>query len=915
MSVHKSSLGLKRRFTQGEVDPYDMVEWSKRDARIKHEDGSDAFYQPDVEFPNSWSDTAVNIVAQKYFRGTMDTPQREVSLKQVINRVVDTITAWGDQDDYFEDVEEREAFRAELKYILMTQRAAFNSPVWFNIGVDGVPQQASACFILSVEDNMESIKEWWAQEADIFRGGSGAGTNLSNLRGSMELIGGSPNTSSGPLSFELAADSQAGAIKSGGKTRRAAKMVILDADHPDIEEFIGCKVEAEEIARVLEATGRFNLDIDGKHSGWIPYQNANNSVRVSDEFMRAVEDDLAWNLLARVDGAIVKTLQARNLMRQIAQAAWDCADPGIQFDATINDWHTTPSAGRINASNPCSEYMHLDNSSCNLASLNLLKFAGSDGGFDIEAYTHTAKFIFVAQDILVGNADYPTAKIGQVSRDYRQLGIGYSNLGALLMSWGLPYDSDDARDVAASLTAILTGASYLASTKMADRLGSFAGFEKDRHAMLMVLNKHLGAAKELKERYSADQLELAVTAVDVWSSVCTQAELHGVRNAQASVLAPTGTISYMMDCDTTGIEPDLGLVKVKKLVGGGKINIVNQTVEAALSRLGYDETQSKAIQRYMLEEVPVGKDESGELVLSARGSVVGAPGMREEHLPVFATSVGGNAISWMGHIGMMAATQPFISGAISKTVNMSSAATVEEIEQLYLEAWKRGLKSVAIYRENSKVGQPLTAAGQKENGEAETSLLPKRREMPRRRVADAWTFSVGGTRGYVHVGLFEDGTPGEIFLKVTKQGSTMAGVMDALAISVSLGLQYGVPLSTYVKQYVGTKYEPHGWTDDTELRQTTSLLDYIFKRLALDYLTIEEREALGLGILSTQERTDYVNGPGDEVPAGEQDESDAELPLVVADPHAPLCSVCGGRMVRKGACYYCENDGQTSGCS
>lgn len=885
--MDQSVLGIERRFTSPEVHPYDLFEWESRTAFIgNRETGQVAFEQTDVEFPSTWSQTATNIVSQKYFRGSLGSPEREWSLKQLIDRLVNTITTWGDEEGYFASEQEREIFRAELTYILVSQRAAFNSPVWFNVGVPGVPQQVSACFILSVEDTMSSIKHWWNQEVDIFQGGSGAGLNLSALRGSMEPIGGSANTSSGPLSFMQAADAGANAIKSGGKTRRAAKMVILDIDHPDVRDFITCKQEAENISRALQAIDGFDVEFDGKHASWIPFQNANNSVRVTNEFMQAYLEDRPWQLRARRTGEVVTELPARELMRLIAEATWDCADPGMQFDTTINQWHTTPNAGRINGSNPCSEYMHLDDSSCNLASLNLLKFLDADGAFQVEDFLHTTRVIFLAQDIMIGRADYPTDQIGENSRSYRQIGIGYANLGAMLMALGLPYDSAEGRSMAATVTALLTGESYLMSTCIADRVGSFAGFEKDRESMLHVLDMHRGSVDQI-ESYPITQ-SLVDLARSIWGKVCESADSRGVRNAQASVLAPTGTIAFMMDCDTTGIEPDFALVKEKQLVGGGKIMIVNKTVELALHRLGYSNQQIEGVKAH----------------IDRTGSVLDAPGLNPEHVKVFETATGDNVIHYQGHLGMMAAVQPFISGAISKTVNLPSDVTAEEIEGIYVEAWRQGIKALAVYRDNSKVAQPLSSVSK----DGEQTTVGRKYELPNSRAARNYEFRVSDVKGFVNVGLFENGQPAEIFFHITKQGSTMSGFMDNFGIAISLGLQAGVPLASYVRKYVGTQFEPRGMTDDPDIRIANSLLDYIFRRLALDFLEPELRESLH--IFSTEERSaQQVSEVAIATPAEVTD-----MPGV-RDPNAPMCGTCGIHMVRSGSCFACTSCGTTSGCS
>ncbi|NDF69031.1 MAG: vitamin B12-dependent ribonucleotide reductase, partial [Actinobacteria bacterium] len=690
IAPERLSIGIRRHFTQPGVHPYDTITWEKRDARIANwKTGSVAFEQLGVEFPESWSLNATNIVAQKYFRGTLGTPERETSLRQVIDRVADTITNWGIQGGYFVDDEEAEAFRNELKFILVTQRAAFNSPVWFNIGVKGVPQQASACFILSVEDTMDGILNWYREEGIIFKGGSGSGINLSAIRSSAETLKGG-GTASGPVSFMRGADASAGTIKSGGKTRRAAKMVILNVDHPDVEEFIWCKSREEKKARALSAAG-FDMDLDGADSFSVQYQNANNSVRVTDEFMQAVKEDRDWDLKAVKDGRTIRTMKARDLWRQIATASWECADPGLQFDTTINKWHTAHAAGRINGSNPCSEYMHIDNSACNLASINLLKYLNDDDTFDVEAYRHTIEVIFTAQEILVGNADYPTEKIAENSRLFRQLGIGYANIGALLMALGMPYDSEGGRAWAAVLTSMMTGHAYATSARIASRMGPFAGFTANERYMLNVLRMHRDADKEI-DNTDVVQHDLVEAATASWASAVRDGEEYGVRNSQASVLAPTGTIGLMMDCDTTGIEPDLGLVKFKKLVGGGNMTIVNQTVPRALKKLGYEKPVVDRIVEY----------------IDKNKTIVGSPDLRAEHLAAFACSMGDNVIHYEGHVRMMGAVQPFLSGAISKTVNMPESASVEDIEHIHMLSWELGLKAVAIYRDNCKVGQPLS---------------------------------------------------------------------------------------------------------------------------------------------------------------------------------------------------------------
>ena len=955
LAPEQAGIGIRRHFTTEGVHPFDMVDWETRDARITNfRDGSVAFEQIGVEFPTSWSLNATNIVAQKYFRGTLGTPEREWSLRQVIDRVADTITQWGTEGGYFVDDAEAEAFNAELKHLLVTQKAAFNSPVWFNIGVKGVPQQASACFILAVDDAMDSILNWYREEGVIFKGGSGAGVNLSRIRSSVELLKGG-GTASGPVSFMRGADASAGTIKSGGKTRRAAKMVILDVEHPDIEEFIWCKAVEERKARVLSQAG-FDMDLDGRDSHSIQYQNANNSVRVTDEFMRAVESDADWSMCEVTSGRVVRTVKARDLFRQICQAAWECADPGMQFDTTINHWHTAANTGRINGSNPCSEYMHLDNSACNLASLNLLKFLNIDETFDVDGFRHAVEVLFTGQEILVGRADYPTEGIADTSRRFRQLGIGYANLGALLMALGLPYDSDAGRAYAAAVTSLMTGHAYEVSARTASRMGPFAGFAENREHMLRVLGQHQEAAARIDEELVPP--ELLSAAQESWDMAYELGDRFGVRNSQASVLAPTGTIGLMMDCDTTGIEPDLGLVKMKKLVGGGTMSIVNQTVPRALEQLGYGPGEIDDIVAYIDENK----------------SILGAPHLLAEHLPVFACSMGDNVIHHTGHVRMMAAVQPFISGAISKTVNMPEEATVEEVEQLHVDAWRLGVKAIAIYRDNCKVGQPLSTA--KKEGEAAPQpggelteaaatvvekiiKVPVRKKLPRNRTSKTFEFRVADCKGFVTIGEYDDGRPGEIFLRVSKQGSTLAGIMDAFSISVSYGLQYGVPLRHYIEAFTNTRFEPAGITDDADLRIATSILDYIFRRLAVNYLSYEERAELG--ILTTGERTQPTlpgveetvvqTSQGQDVPAdppsidsssptlfdtsgaprepslleraGVPDaerppargQSPAIRPPSASSVDAPYCMQCGVQMQRAGSCHACPSCGSTSGCS
>ena len=971
LAPERIGIGISRHFTTPGMHPYDELAWEHRDARLtNYRDGTVSFEQLGVEFPVSWSVNATNIVAQKYFRGTLGLPEREHSLRQVIDRVADTITTWGVEGGYFVDDIEAGAFNAELKHLLVTQKAAFNSPVWFNIGVKGVPQQASACFILSVDDKMNSILNWYREEGVIFKGGSGAGVNLSRIRSSYEHLEGG-GTASGPVSFMRGADASAGTIKSGGKTRRAAKMAILNVDHPDVLEFVWCKAKEERKARVLRDNG-FDMDLDGADSFSIQYQNANNSVRVTDDFMQAVLTDADWHLRAVTNGEIIRTVKARELWRGIAEASWECADPGLQFDTTINKWHTAHATGRINGSNPCSEYMHLDNSACNLASINLLKYLRDDDTFDVAAYKHTIEVMFTAQEILVGRADYPTEPIGDTSRRFRQLGLGYANLGALLMALGLPYDSHEGRAWAAALTSLMTGHAYATSARTASRMGPFAGFAENERFMLDVLRMHREAAHKLPvDLVTADVVNAASAS---WDEAVLGGEEWGVRNSQASVLAPTGTIGLMMDCDTTGIEPDLGLVKFKKLVGGGSMAIVNQTVPRALRRLGYSPQQVDAIVAYIDEHK----------------SIVGAPHLTAGHLPVFACSMGDNTIHYEGHVRMMGAVQPFISGAISKTVNMPEEASVEDVEALHLLSWQLGLKAVAIYRDNCKVGQPLSTMKKDDKTQGASSRdanaglavgaggraaspspspspspagehqvierivekivhQPVRQKLPRSRVSRTFEFRVADCKGFVTVGEYPDGRPGELFIRVSKQGSTLAGIMDAFAIAVSHGLQYGVPLRAFVDAYTNMRFEPAGMTDDPDIRFAQSIMDYLFRRLSLEYMTYEERAELGIfsiderlqptlpgveeSMIETVTGHDVMPDPKT-IPSANELATQMELGMASPAPvepapatgaahaapavrhsDAPMCMQCGVQMQRAGACHACPSCGNTSGCS
>ncbi len=900
----EASVAPRRFFTIPGRDPFEEIEWELRDAHIPGKDGP-AFEQRDVEFPKFWSQTATNIVAQKYFRGRMASPERERSVKQMVGRVVDTIGGWGREGGYFATDEEADTFEAELKAILVNQYASFNSPVWFNVGFEKKPQ-CSACFILSIEDSMESILDWIRREGIIFRGGSGSGVNLSRLRSSKEQLS-KGGYASGPVSFMRGADASAGTIKSGGKTRRAAKMVVLDVDHPDVDEFIWCKAKEERKARVLEAAG-YDMTLDSPDWASIQYQNANNSVRVTDTFMEAVIEGKEWNLTARTDGSVVETTDARDLLRQMAEAAWECADPGVQYDTTINTWHTLPNTGRINASNPCSEYMSIDDSACNLASLNLMKFRREDGELDIEAFEHAVDVVFLAQEIAVGYSSYPTPEIERNAKAFRQLGLGYANLGALLMARGLPYDSDDGRAYAAAITALMTGRAYRKSAEVARRMGAFAGYQPNAAAMTGVIAKHRAAVGNIENTSSVPD-ELLTAARHAWDEALNLGEVSGWRNAQATVLAPTGTISFMMDCDTTGVEPDFSLVKSKKLVGGGEITIVNKTVPMALDKLGYAPNEVAEIVAF----------------IDDRNTVVGAPNMKPEHFPVFDCAIGDRAIHYMGHVKMMGAVQPFISGALSKTVNLPEETTVDEIAQLFVESWQLGVKAIAIYRDNCKVAQPLS--GKADAGATTLApvtgvagALPKRRRLPDDRVEVGRKFKVGEYEGYIHVGLFDDGTPGDIFVDIAKEGTTLAGLMNSFMISVSLGLQYGVPLEVYVSKFSHMRFEPSGMTNDADIRVAKSIVDYIFRWMGKKFLSTDQQEEAG--ILTPEVKARLAAAYSD---AGEEAVStiaaitDAPPPgqtaLFNQWEDAVECARCGGRMVRTGSCYTCRDCGTNTGCS
>jgi ribonucleoside-diphosphate reductase alpha chain len=899
---------VKRYFTIPGRDPFEELEWELRDAFIAGKD-KPTFEQKGVEFPKFWSQTATNIVAQKYFRGRMSSPERESSVKQMIGRVVDTIAGWGREGGYFATEEEAETFEAELKFILVNQLAAFNSPVWFNVGFEEKPQ-CSACFILSIDDSMESILDWIRREGVIFRGGSGSGVNLSHLRSSKEQLS-KGGYASGPVSFMRGADASAGTIKSGGKTRRAAKMVVLDVDHPDIEEFVWCKAREEQKARVLEQAG-YDMSLDSPDWASIQYQNANNSVRITDAFVEAVEAGGEWNLTARTDGSVVETVDAKKLMRDIAEAAWQSADPGVQYDTTINKWHTLPNTSRINASNPCSEYMSIDDSACNLASLNLMKFRREDGELDVEAVEHAVDTVFLAQEIAVGYSSYPTPEIERNAKAYRQLGLGYANLGALLMSRGLPYDSDEGRAYAAAITALMTGRAYRKSAEIAARMGPFAGHQPNAAPMLGVMSMHRASVGNIEHTESVPA-DLLGACRKAWDDVLDLGEVHGYRNAQATVLAPTGTISFMMDCDTTGVEPDFSLVKSKKLVGGGEITIVNKTVPMALDKLGYAPDEVKEIEAFIDE----------------RNTIVGAPYVKSEHYPVFDCAIGDRAIHYTGHVKMMGAVQPFISGAISKTVNLPETATVDEVAQLYVESWKLGVKAIAIYRDNCKVAQPLSGkadASQTLPVGAPTVAAPpvpltQRRRLPEDRTEVGRKFRVGDYEGYIHVGLYDDGTPGDIFIDIAKEGTTLAGLMNSFMISVSLGLQYGVPLEVYVSKFAHMRFEPSGMTNDPDIRVAKSIVDYVFRWMGKKFLTIDQQEEIG--VLSPEVRArlaqSYAALEGGATPEA------APVAGEIAPPgqtalfnnweDAVECAKCGGRMVRTGSCYTCRDCGTNTGCS
>ena len=906
-------LRVERCFSEPGVHPFEAVEWEHRNALITNEKGETVFTQENVEVPSSWSQLATNVVVSKYFRGLQGSPQRESSVRQLISRVADTIRDWGREGNYFATDEDLSTFHAELCAILVNQIAAFNSPVWFNLGADPNPQ-VSACFINSVEDTMTSILTLAKTEGMLFKHGSGTGTNLSTIRSSVENLA-SGGTASGPVSFMKGFDAFAGVIKSGGTTRRAAKMVILNADHPDIVDFINCKVREERKAWALIEAG-YDGAFTGEAYASVFFQNSNNSIRVTDEFMRAFLEDKEWRTYAVTDkNRVVGTYQTRDLMRQIADAAWACGDPGLQFDTTINEWHTCPNSGRINASNPCSEFVFLDDTACNLSSINLMKFLAADGSFDSEGYRHTIRIMLTAMEVMVGYATYPTERITVNSHKFRPLGLGYANLGAVLMALGLPYDSPQARDYSGALTAILTGEAYAQSARIAKEVGPFEGYEVNRQPMLRVMEKHRGAAYKISD--DCAPAPLLAAARKAWDDAHELGAMHGYRNSQATVLAPTGTISFMLDCDTTGVEPDIALVKYKKLVGGGLLKMVNGTVPSALRKLGYGEEAISAILAYINEH----------------DTIEGAPHLREDDLAVFDCAFppanGQRSISWQGHVRMMAAVQPFISGAISKTVNLPQDATPEDVEQAYTDAWKLGLKAIAVYRDGSKRSQPLstsrkqaTYSGQEA---AEPAARPARHRLPSERAAITHKFDIQGHEGYLTVGLYEDGQPGEIFLKMAKEGSTLSGMMDSFATSVSVALQYGVPLRLFCAKFAHTRFEPAGYTGNPEIPIAKSIVDYIFRWLAARFLSAEDRDALG--IISRREESEdlaavagAVIAPARRVsmpPApGQASAKQLSSELTFRNQEdAPSCSDCGSLMVRNGACYKCMNCGSTSGCS
>ena len=886
-------LTIRRYFTKPGTHPFDEIEWELRTAVISNEKGEKIFEQKNVEIPKSWSMTATNVVVSKYFHGLIGTPERETSVRQLVDRVAKTATTWGRKGKYFASEDDAEAFYQELLFLLVNQYMAFNSPVWFNVGVEEHPQ-CSACFINSVQDTMDSILELARTEGRLFKFGSGTGSNLSTLRSSREHLSGG-GTASGPVSFMKGFDAFAGVIKSGGKTRRAAKMVILNADHPDIVGFINCKAEEEKKAwALIEAGYDGGFNVPGGAYDTISYQNANHSVRVTDEFMKAALEDKEWTTKAVRGGRVMDTFRARDLLRQMAEAAWLCGDPGMQYDTTVNNWHTSSGTSRINSSNPCSEYMYLDDSACNLASLNLMKFRNDKGEFDVESFKHAIDITITAQEIFVGNASYPTPAIERNSHDFRPLGLGYANLGALLMARGLAYDSDAGREYAAAVTSLMCGEAYKQSALIAKEIGAFKGFAVNREPMLSVMTKHSLFADKISDNYVPNELLLA--SREVWKDAIVMGKEYGYRNGQATVLAPTGTIGFMMDCDTTGVEPDIALVKYKKLVGGGLMKIVNQTVPEALRKLGYDSEQIEHIIKY----------------IEKNDTIEGAPYLKEEHLTVFDCAFkpakGERSIQYMGHIKMMSAVQPFLSGAISKTVNMPTEVTPDEIMQAYIEAWKLGLKSIAVYRDGCKRTQPLSTSLEKSD---KPKARPARRRLPDERQAITHKFSIAGHEGYITVGLYEDETPGEVFITMSKEGSTISGIMDALATSVSLALQYGVPLKILTDKFTHMRFEPSGFTNNKDIPIAKSICDYIFRWLAMKFLPKEEQPASTL-VAETKplEKTDAKL----ELRRASAIESNEKV-IFQTQADAPPCSECGSIMIRSGSCYKCLQCGSTSGCS
>ncbi len=913
---------VSRYFTKADRHPYEEVAWELRDAVIRGQDGTDIFRQDQVEVPTTWSQTATNIVAQKYFRGAMDSNERESSVKRLFDRVVDTITEWGKQQGYFRSEQDAEIFNWELKHLLVHQKAAFNSPVWFNVGVDEHPQ-CSACFINSVDDTMDSILKLVHTEGMLFKWGSGTGTNLSTLRSSKETLAGG-GTASGPVSFMKGYDAFAGVIKSGGKTRRAAKMVILNVDHPDIMDFIKSKAREEKKAWALIQAG-YDGSFEGEAYSSVFFQNANNSVRVTDEFMKALENDADWHTRAVTDGHIVDTYRAKSIMRAIAEAAHQCGDPGLQFDTTVNKWNTCPNSGWINGSNPCSEFMFLDNSACNLASLNLRRFQAEDGELDIQSFNRAVDLMTLAQEIIVDNARYPTPEITENSKRFRPLGLGYANLGALLMSRGLPYDSEPGRAYAAAVTALMTGRAYLQSARIAaTATGPFDEFDKNAEPFLKVISNHRTALDKVDA--ALVPYELMQAAREAWSAAYEEGRVHGFRNAQVTLLAPTGTIGFLMDCDTTGIEPDIALVKYKQLVGGGSMKLVNGSIRPALRRLGYNEAEVANIQNYMEEH----------------DTIEGAPHIKEEHLPVFDCALrprnGVRSIHYMGHVKMMAAVQPFLSGAISKTVNLPEDVTVEDIEDVYTQAWKLGLKAVAIYRDGSKLTQPVTLdakttkTASKPSQKTETVYKPVRHKLPQDRMSVTHKFEVAGHEGYLTVGYYDNGAPGEIFIKMAKEGSTISGLMDSFATAISVALQYGVPLKLFCDKFIHSRFEPSGFTNNKEIPMASSLMDYIFTWLERHHLKSPEHplaEKLAPILNGSAAKLKNPNFDAKVMADVEttaqalmiqlNEDQDAtiesELETYVRESDAPACPVCGFIMVRNGSCHKCENCGATSGCS